>query len=151
MWLVRVEPVELLGRDDRMAFECHVCERTQIVLWSPMLYRPRNMEDLVPAWSPDDIKELKALADAGVSPARIATRLKRTMAAVRRAAKEHGVQLKPPYQVRESYGIGGRWVTNRASRPPQLVICWTRRWLRSRLYLLTNRVDFRRQRPSING
>ena len=33
MWLVRPEPIKLPGHDDRMAFECVVCERTQIVLW----------------------------------------------------------------------------------------------------------------------
>jgi hypothetical protein len=65
-------------------------------------------------WSPDAIEKLKALAEAGVSCARIASKLKRTMAAVRTVARENGIRLKTPRQVRESYGLSTKWSSNRS-------------------------------------
>jgi hypothetical protein len=64
-------------------------------------------------WSPEDIHELKNLAEAGMSPLRIAARLKRRVSAIHRVAHEHGIKLKSRGEVRESYGLSAKWHSNR--------------------------------------
>jgi hypothetical protein len=46
------------------------------------------------AWSSEDVQQLRALAQAGVAPEIIATRLRRTHSAIRNKAAMHGISLK---------------------------------------------------------
>jgi len=64
-------------------------------------------------WTPADLQELKNLAEAGMSPLRIAARLKRRVSAIRRVAHEHGIKLKSKGEVRESFGLSAKWNSNR--------------------------------------
>jgi hypothetical protein len=64
-------------------------------------------------WTPEDLQELKNLAEAGMSPLRIAARLKRRVSAIRRVAHERGIKLKSSGEVRESYGLSAKWHSNR--------------------------------------
>jgi hypothetical protein len=66
-------------------------------------------------WTLEDIQTLKSLAEAGASPLRIAARLKRRMSAIRTMAHEQGIKLKTRGEVRESYGLGPKWRSNRGS------------------------------------
>jgi len=46
------------------------------------------------AWSPEDVQQLRELAQAGVSSETIALRLRRTHSAIRNKAAMHGISLK---------------------------------------------------------
>jgi hypothetical protein len=60
-------------------------------------------------WTPEDLQELKNLAEAGMSPLRIAARLKRRLSAIQRVAHDHGIKLKSRGEVRKSYGLSAKW------------------------------------------
>lgn len=65
------------------------------------------------AWSPAELQTLKEYAAAGASYARIAARLKRSYAAVKREACKQGIVLKSAQQVRKENGLSGHWSNNR--------------------------------------
>lgn len=46
------------------------------------------------SWTPDDIARLKALAQAGASPARISAALNRSMISVQKLARKLGVRIR---------------------------------------------------------
>jgi hypothetical protein len=64
-------------------------------------------------WTPADLETLRALADAGASPLRIAAKLKRSVSFIRNIARQHGIKIKTTKEVRRSYGLGPQWTSNR--------------------------------------
>lgn len=67
----------------------------------------------MPAWTADEIEKLKKLAEDGASRPRIAAKMGRTMTAVVAIAKQNGIQIKSPRQIRLANGLSPRWAANR--------------------------------------
>jgi hypothetical protein len=60
-------------------------------------------------WTDRDLEKLKQLAGAGVSLLRIASKLGRTMSAVRTVARDRGVRIKTKQEVRMAAGLTPKW------------------------------------------
>ena len=65
-------------------------------------------------WTPADLETLKELAQAGGSLARIASKLNRTMNAVRAIARQHDIKIKTKQEVRQSQGLSPKWTSDKS-------------------------------------
>lgn len=76
------------------------------------LYCIRSGPD-VADWTEADLSTLKDMAAQGASASRVAVRLRRSVKAVQKRAKEIGLTLKDAKAVRKSGGLEMTWGQNR--------------------------------------
>lgn len=64
------------------------------------------------AWTPQELSALHSMAEEGCSETRAAARLKRSIVAVKKRARELGLNLKDKNDVRLGNGLTKSWVQN---------------------------------------